>query len=291
MKKLSKLLSILIALAVIICTTVVYTSSATYITIDGIKYSTINSTTLEFAGVETAQETVVIPSTVYGKKVVRIAQNAFLNDTTLKNITLPDTLTTIKQNAFSGCTSLESITIPESVTTINSGAFYNCSSLKTVVLNNTITKIDAYTFNRCSALESINLPISVTSIGDYAFYRCYALKSIYIPDKVTTISQTAFAECHEIVLSVENGSYAQAYATEQNIEFKIYEVLKRAFENCDVNKDNVVNSNDVVAIMKYITGIIDSTDLDTDAMDIYIDNTINIKDATVLQKMIIGLEW
>ncbi len=290
MNKLCKILSILMVLSIILCTAVTYTSSATYITIDGIKYSTINSTSLECAGVSTAQETVVIPAKVYGKSVTRIAQNAFLNDTTVKNITLPDSLTTIKDNAFSGCTSLESINIPQSVTTIGSGVFYNCSSLQSIAIPDSITEIKPYTFNRCSALSSVSIPSSVTSIGDYAFYRCYGLKNLSVPETVTTISATAFAECHEITLSVIDGSYAHTYATEQNITFETISFEKRAFENCDVNKDGYVNSSDVISIMKYITNIIDATNLDLDAMDILMDSTINIKDATMLQKMIVGLE-
>ena len=46
--------------------------------------------------------------------------------TEIRNLVIPNGVTTIKDNAFSGCTGLTSVTIPNSVTSIGSSAFYYC---------------------------------------------------------------------------------------------------------------------------------------------------------------------
>jgi hypothetical protein len=76
-----------------------------------------------------------IPSTV-----TSIANNAFLNFTTLTSITIPSSVTSIGSTAFQGCTTLTSITIPSSVTSIGSSAFQDCSLLVSVTLQRTSTQ-------------------------------------------------------------------------------------------------------------------------------------------------------
>ena len=46
--------------------------------------------------------------------------------TSLKNIVIPNSVTSISGSTFYGCTSLENITIPNSVTSIGSTAFRDC---------------------------------------------------------------------------------------------------------------------------------------------------------------------
>ncbi len=58
-----------------------------------------------------------------------IGDFAFEYCTSLKNITIPDSVTSIGGWAFSSCDSLTSIQIPDSVTSIGSSAFSGCTSL------------------------------------------------------------------------------------------------------------------------------------------------------------------
>ena len=60
-----------------------------------------------------------------------VADSAFGSCTSLKNIIIPGSVTSIGSGAFSHCTSLENITIPSSITSIRSDAFNN-SGLKTI---------------------------------------------------------------------------------------------------------------------------------------------------------------
>lgn len=85
----------------------------------------------------------------------KIIESAFEGNKSIRNITIPDGVTTIGYRAFLECTSLTSVTIPDSVTTIGGGAFSDCSSL-----------------------TSVTIPDSVTTIGEDAFYGCKNLGTI-----------------------------------------------------------------------------------------------------------------
>ncbi len=66
-----------------------------------------------------------------------IGDFAFKNCTSLTNITMPISITSIKREAFLGCGSLTSIVIPDSVTSIGENAFSSCSKLTSVTFENT----------------------------------------------------------------------------------------------------------------------------------------------------------
>ena len=116
------------------------------------------------------------------------------NSGTKVNLDFSDTtgLTSIGGNAFGGCSSLKSVTIPDSVTSIGGDAFRDCSSLTSVVIPDSVTSIGSSAFIRCSKLTSVVIPDSVTSIGGYAFCGCSSLIIVTIPDSVTSIGENAF---------------------------------------------------------------------------------------------------
>ncbi len=63
------------------------------------------------------------------REVRFIGASAFAENTTIVNVTLPDTVKNIGPSAFEGCTTLTSITIPENVSFIGQNAFSGCSGL------------------------------------------------------------------------------------------------------------------------------------------------------------------
>ena len=99
---------------------------------------------------------------------------------------------------FASCSSLKSVTIGNSVTSIGSYAFYNCSSLKSVTIPNGVTEIGNNAFSNCSSLTSVTIPESVTEIGNNAFYNCSSLTSVIIPESVTWIGDSAFGYCESL---------------------------------------------------------------------------------------------
>lgn len=156
---------------------------------------------------------VVIPKTYRGVPVECISASAFRNQTQIRSISLPDSLTSIESNAFAGCTGLTSIVIPDKVTSVNSTAFSGCINIATVsmpasirnyipnVKNVTITSgstIQTSAFENCTTLLSVTLPDSLVSIGNNAFYGCTNLNGLNIPSNVTSIGANAFYNCTSI---------------------------------------------------------------------------------------------
>ena len=124
--------------------------------------------------------------------VSTIGNSAFGGCESLQQITIPNSVTSIGDSAFSWCFSLQQITIPDSVTSIGDSAFSLCSSLQQITIPNSVTRIGDSTFSWCRSLQQITIPDSVTRIGEEAFSWCPSLHQITIPDSVTSIGEKAF---------------------------------------------------------------------------------------------------
>ena len=127
--------------------------------------------------------------------VTSIGKNAFELSTSVTNIVLPDSLKIIDNYAFYGCTGLRSIDVPDSVTNIGKYTFAICNNLETIKLSNRLKSISEYTFYSNMNLTNVNIPNSVSTIEQYAFYECRAMDKIEIPNSVTSIGGNAFANC------------------------------------------------------------------------------------------------
>ena len=127
-----------------------------------------------------------------GENPLHYAHHLYLNGKEIKDLIIPNSVTSIGDWAFYGCSGLTKITIPNSVTSIGNYAFQSCSNLTSVTIPNSVTSIGDWAFYGCSNLTSITIPNSVTSIGDRAFYGCSGLTKITIPNSVTSIGDDAF---------------------------------------------------------------------------------------------------
>ena len=179
---------------------VVFSTTASAVKIDGIYYNIFSSETAEVSyGAEKYSGEVIIPSsiTVEGKEypVTSIGYRAFYECSGLTSVTIPNSVTSIEYGAFESCSGLTSVTIPNSVTSIGEGAFYRCKGLTSVTIPNSVTSIGRSTFESCSGLTSVTIPNSVTSIGYGAFWGCSGLTSITIPNSVNSIGGYAFSGC------------------------------------------------------------------------------------------------
>ena len=81
--------------------------------------------------------------------------------------------------AFGYCSSLTEVTIPKSVTSIGEWAFEGCSSLTKAIIPEGVMSIGVGAFRFCSSLTEVTIPKSVTSIGKWAFDECEALATVY----------------------------------------------------------------------------------------------------------------
>ena len=163
-----------------------------------------------------AEENITIPHINDALPVLGIEANAFKDNTTLKSITMPNSIREIGTYAFSGCAALESVSIPTSVTSIAEYTFSGCTSLKTITLNEGLETISNNAFDNCSALESIFLPDTVTNLGNMAFRDNVSLKSVKFSKGLTSIGNATFNNCvklesvelHENITTLGNSTFA-----------------------------------------------------------------------------------
>ena len=154
----------------------------------GVKYSKDGRKLLEAPG-----ELSGAYSVKEGTKI--ICDSAFWYCSSLSEIVIPSSVTSIGDRAFSSCDSLSEIVIPSSVTSIGKSAFWGCNSLSEIVIPSSVTSICDWAFWNCRSLSEIVIPSSVTSIGKGAFYVCDSLSEIVIPSSVTSIGDSAFYGC------------------------------------------------------------------------------------------------
>ena len=133
------------------------------------------------------------------------------------NSVVPAGVTVIRFGAFSGITDLSNIVLPDSVVRIESYAFSNCFGLESISIPKSVEKIGHGAFEGCSRLKEVTIPESIDEIRDRTFYNCRELESITIPSSVTCIARHAFDGCKRVILHVSTGSFAEQFATENNI--------------------------------------------------------------------------
>lgn len=88
-------------------------------------------------------------------------------------------------------TPLKDLVIPEGITTFASGAFAGYNLLETVTLGNDLEIIPNRAFASCTGLRLITIGEKVTTINGAAFSE--ASGKIFIPDTVTTVNYQAFS--------------------------------------------------------------------------------------------------
>ena len=170
-----------------------------------------------------------------------ICNGAFWHCSSLAEIVIPASVTSIGGLAFSGCGSLSSIVIPASVTSIGDGAFFRCGSLSDIVIPASVTSIGRTAFSGCGSLSSIVIPASVASIGDGAFSGCGSLSSIVIPASVTSIGNRTFSGCGSLssivippsITSIGEGAFGGCgFLSSIVIPDSVTNIGNGAFNNC-----------------------------------------------------------
>ena len=215
---------------------------------------------------------IFVPSLIGGKSVAEISDKCFIDQATITQVTIPDSVTSIGFGAFSGCNWLTSLTIPfinnylgymfgassysdnssfipgslktiivTGGTSIASDAFSGCGGLTSITLPNGLTSIEGSAFSGCSGLTSITIPNSVISIGSSAFSGCSGLTSITIPNGLTNIESSVFSGCSGLtsitipssVTSIGSGAFSGCNGlTSITIPNSVTSIGESVFRNC-----------------------------------------------------------
>lgn len=215
--------------------------------------------------VETATNTLVcgtenstIPSTI-----TAIGNGAFA-ETGLKNIVIPEGVTSIELQAFENCQDLESVTLPQSLKELGYHVFAN-SGLTSLVIPEGITYLPQGTFNGCKNLETVTLPTTLETI-EYNAFSNSGLTSIFIPKGVTNISSTSFNYCGKlstISVSDENTTYDSRNncnaiiqtATNQILRGTSNTIIPNTATSIGDNAFNDINSLTSIVIPESVTSI------------------------------------
>ena len=147
-------------------------------------------------------ESVVIPDTIDGYVVKRIPLTTlFINNYTVKEVSLPKTITSIAGGVFASAYALESITIDKT----SADGFH---SVDGVLYNG--SQLVAYPAAREG--KEYAIPNGTTSIMSYAFYGCSNLEKAVVPSSVINISTTAFSRSIKAVdIVIKRISFTTSY--------------------------------------------------------------------------------
>ncbi|ELP88896.1 hypothetical protein EIN_475980 [Entamoeba invadens IP1] len=117
--------------------------------------------------------TFTVPSCVRG-----LSEFCFSECMYLKNVVLPDSITSLGNCCFANCHSLSTFTVPHCVRSLAFGCFQSCKNLSQIELSQHLTSLGGCCFYGCSSLEQLHLPCYLETIGEYCFTDCKSLKHL-----------------------------------------------------------------------------------------------------------------
>ena len=109
---------------------------------------------------------------------------------------IPQGITYLCRYAFYGCSTIKKVSVPDSVTTVGACAFENSSSLEECVFEHNeksgLTSLPQYIFSQNVSLKHFSMPDCITTLtgeGSH-FAGCSSLGAVYLSKNLTTIQGT-----------------------------------------------------------------------------------------------------
>lgn len=190
-------------------------SALSFTEINGGLYLGSESSPLVFMGIK--DEALTSLNVVEGTKV--IYENSASRNTSITEVTLPNSIKQICGEAFFECFNINSVTYLGTYNewaTINfvdsySPHYYARELIAEGIVNGTLTltveTINEYAFNNCLNIESLVLADSVKEIGKNAFVGCSKIRDLKIGNGIETIGVKAFENCTKLFEICNDSSF------------------------------------------------------------------------------------
>ncbi len=199
----------------------------------------------------------------FGREVLSVPEGICSGNTVLHTVTFLGEVQRIGASAFSSCLSLKEITLPSSLTYIGNGAFYHtgltsltlCGAdvelaplafsankeLKRVTFSGDTFRFGEGAFRYCEALSEVDFGGAEVTLGGDAFFQCNALQSVVGEENVRVFSIQDFpAQIYtytdgllifgNTLVSYDERTVATDVLVPEGVEY----LAKRAFLNCDL---------------------------------------------------------
>jgi hypothetical protein len=140
-----------------------YTTNYYYTTNSGV--ITTNGT-ITITGYTGPGGTAVIPCMTNGYPVTSIGEDAFVLNTNLINVVIPNSILSISDSSFLGCYGLTGIEFGTNLISIGNSTFEFCTGLTNVTIPDSVETIGDDSFSDCSSLMFIQIGSGVTNLGD-----------------------------------------------------------------------------------------------------------------------------
>ena len=162
-------------------------------------------------GLPQGAKRIEIPETFDGIPIVAICEEAFITQTHLESLVMPDSIKYIGSYAFSGCINLTALQISSGIEFIGEFAFEGCDKLKfteyenALYLGNNQNPYSILVSASSTQIESCTAHSDTKIIYDYAFADCTEIDNIVIPNGIEQVGIGAFNDC----LSLEFTRYEE----------------------------------------------------------------------------------
>ena len=120
----------------------------------------------------------------------QLDEEIFLSCTSLSSAELGEgSVNTGTRRLFTYCSSLVEVKLPNTLTSISDDTFARCTSLSSIDIPSGLVNIGSQAFATCSSLTGVVLPASINSIGHNAFNYSYSVVLSGIQFKGKTMAQ------------------------------------------------------------------------------------------------------
>jgi len=159
-------------------------------------------------GVFKGSQTIEYFSVAHNDAFTTIGAEAFM-DSTLREVDLFDSVTTIGARAFAGCAQLETLTLPESVTEIGEGALDGLTGLKKLVVKCDPAILPVSAFANLSNLTDVTIETGAIPANLFAGS---GVTTLALGEGVTEIGESAFANTALTAVDLKNAATIGANA-------------------------------------------------------------------------------